>query len=93
MLRDGTGWHKAVALRIPLTLHLLQLLPYSPEFNPVEHLRDHLRENYIGKQLFFSLDTVVDQLCASPHYLHQHREVVRPMTCFDWIKILSLMLN
>jgi hypothetical protein len=39
------------------------------------------------------LDAVVDHLCAGLHYLHQHREVVRSMTCFDWIKTLSLTLN
>ena len=93
MLREGTGLHKAVALRIPLTLHLLPLPPYSPELNPVEHLWDQLRENYNGKQLFSSLDGVVDQLCVGLHYLYHHREVIRPMTCFDWIKTLSLTLN
>jgi hypothetical protein len=27
------------------------------------------------------------------HHLHRHREVVRSMACFDWIKTLSLTLN
>jgi len=93
MLLDGAGWHTAAALQVPPTLHLLPLPPYSPELNPVEHLWDHLRENYIGNQVFSSLDAVVDHLCAGLHYLHQHREVVRSMTCFDWIKTLSLTLN
>jgi transposase len=65
----------------------------SPELNLVEHLWDHLREDDIGNQVFASLDAVADHLCASLHYLHQHREVVRSMTCFDWMKTLSLRLN
>jgi len=93
MLLDGAGWHTAAALQVPPTLHLLSLPPYSPELNPVEHLWDHLRENYIGNQVFSSLDAVVDQLSAGLHYLHQHREIVRSMTCFDWIKTLSLTAN
>jgi len=93
MLLDGAGWHTAAALQVPPTLHLLPLPPYSPELNPVEHLWDHLRENYIANHVFSSLDAVVDQLSAGLHYLHQHHEVVRSMTCFDWIKTLSLTFN
>jgi transposase len=80
-------------LQVPPTLHLLPLPPYTPELNPTEHLCDHLRENYIGNQVFTSLDAVIDQLCAGLHYLHQHPDVLRSMTCFDWIKTLSLTLN
>jgi hypothetical protein len=93
MLLDGAGWHTAAALQVPPTLHLLPLPPYSPELNSVEHLWDHLRENYIGNQVFASLDAVVDHLCAGLRYLHQHREIVRSVTCFDWIKSLSLTLS
>jgi len=93
MLLDGAGWHTAAALRVPPNLHLLPLPPYSPELNPVEHLWDHLRENYMGNQVFSSLDAVVNQLCAGLHYLHQHHEVVHSMTCFDWINTLSLTAN
>ena len=45
MLLDGAGWYRAAALRVPSTLRLLSLPPYSPELNPVEHLWDHLRKN------------------------------------------------
>jgi len=39
------------------------------------------------------LDAVVDHLCAGLRYLHQHREIVRSVTCFDWIKSLPLTLS
>jgi transposase len=65
----------------------------SPELNPVEYLWDHLPENYMGNQVFASWDAFVDHLCADLDYLHQHPEVVRSMTCFDWIETLSLTLN
>jgi hypothetical protein len=47
----------------------------------------------MGNEVFRSLDAVVDHLCAGLHYLHQHHELVRSMTCFDWIKTLSLTVN
>jgi hypothetical protein len=40
----------------------------------------------MGNQVFSSLDAFVEQLFAGLHYLHRDHEVVRSMTCFDWIK-------
>ena len=93
MLLDGAGWHRALALRVPPTLHLLPLPPYSPELNPVEHLWEHLRENYIGNHVFSSLDAVIDQLSTGLQHLHQHPNLVESMTCFDWLKTIPMMLN
>lgn len=83
---DGAGWHTAAALQVPPTLHLQPLPPFSPELNPLEHVWDRPRENYMGNQVFSSLDAFVEQLFAGLHYLHRDHEVVRSMTCFDWIK-------
>jgi len=93
MLLDGAGWHTALALRVPPTIHLLSLPPYSPELNPVEHLWEHLRENYIGNRVFASLDGVIQQLCTGLHNLHRQPTLVQSMTTFDWLKTLRLTLN
>ena len=53
--------------------------PYNPELNPVEHLWDHLRDNYIGNRLFASLDEVIDQLCVGLRQLHQQPKLIRSM--------------
>ena len=93
MFLDGAGWHRAQAWRVPPSMHLLPLLPYSPELNPVEHLWEYLRENYIGNQFFSSLDAVIDQLNTGLHHLHTHPSLVESMTCFDWLKTISMTLN
>lgn len=93
MVLDGAGWHTALELRVPPTLHLLSLPPYSPELNPVEHLWEHLRENYIGNRVFASLDGVVHQLCTGLHNLHRQPQLVQSITCFDWINTLRLTSN
>ena len=90
MLLDGAGWHRAAALRVPPTLRLLHLPPYSPELNPVEHLWEHLRENSFGNRVFPSLRAVVDCLCQGFNHLDSQPEVVKSLTCFDWIKALHL---
>jgi hypothetical protein len=93
MLLDGAGWHTAAGLQIPPTMHLLRLPAYSPELNPVEHIWDHLRENYISNRTFATLGAVVKQLCVGLHDLHHQSDLVRSMTSFDWLKTLSLTLN
>ena len=82
-----------LALRVPPTLHLLPWPPYRPEWNPVEHLREYVRENYIGNHVFSSLDAVIDQLSAGLHHLHQPPNLAESMTCFDWLKTIPMMLN
>lgn len=93
MLRDGAGWHRAAAWRVPAGMRLLPLLPYSPELNPVEHLGDHRRENYFGNQVFASLGAVVDRLCLGLKHLEQNPELLKSMTGFNWINTLHLKLN
>lgn len=64
LILDGAGWHRAAGLQVPPSMELLTLPPYSPELNPVEHLWDHLRENYLGNRTFSSLDEVVKCACS-----------------------------
>lgn len=93
MVLDGAGWHRANDLRIPPNISLIQLPPYSPELNPVEHIWSHLREHTFGNSTFETLDEVVDQLCLGLHDLYKRPELVHSMTCFDWINTICLTSN
>ena len=93
MLLDGAGWHRALAPRVPEHMQLLCLPPYSPELNPAEHLWDHLRENYLDKRAFHSLQQVIQQLCQGLKNLHQQPERVQSETCFDWLNTQRLTVN
>jgi transposase len=46
LLWDGAGYHVGNGLRVPANVSLIQLLPYSPELNPVENLWHYLRSHY-----------------------------------------------
>ena len=93
MVLDGAGWHTAGDLRVPPNMHLLRLPAYSPELNPVEHIWDHLRENYMSNRVFGSLGAVINQVSVGLRNLHRQPDLVRSLTCFDWLKTLSLTLN
>lgn len=92
LIFDGAGWHRAKDLRVPKNMVLIPLPPYSPELNPVEHIWDYLRDA-LGNKTLHSLDEVIDFLCATITPLFQQPEMVRSMTCFDWINTLCLTAN
>lgn len=93
MFLDGAGWHRAHALRIPANVRLIGLPPYSPELNPVELVWDYLRDNYMGNQVFESLDQVMDVLEKGLHEIGKQPNMIKSMTNFDWINALSLTYN
>jgi hypothetical protein len=55
MILEGAGRHKASSLKGPGNMRLIPLPPYAPELNPVEHLRDELREKSFGNLVFQQL--------------------------------------
>ena len=86
MIMDQAGWHKAKSLVVPENITLFWLPPYSPELNPVEHLWDEIREKWFHNRAFASLDTVQDQLVCALRHLLSNPELVKSITCFDWIE-------
>lgn len=93
MFLDGASWHIAKDLRIPSSMRLRFLPPYSPELNPVEHIWDHIRENYFGNKTFPTLNAVEDRLCLALKTLENQLEILQPLTSFPWFNTLSLMYN
>jgi transposase len=49
---DGAGYHTSEDLRVPTNVSLIQLLPYSPELNPVENLWHYLRSHYWSLRVY-----------------------------------------
>lgn len=93
MILDGAGWHRARELRVPATMRLIPLPPYSPELNPVEHVWEYLRENTFKNFAMDSLDEVVNVLSGGLNFLAQRPDIVQSMTNFDWLNTLCLTYN
>jgi len=91
MILDGAGWHKASSLKIPETMRLVCLPPYSPELNPVEHVWDELREKAFGNVVFNSLDALEDHLEASLAAMEQDTSRVHSIVAWPWI--INALLN
>lgn len=93
MILDGAGYHRANDLKVPEKIALVFQPPYSPELNPVEHIWTYLRDNTFKNTNYGSLDEVVDVLAQGLKQLHQQPDIVRSMTCFDWINTIPLLSN
>ena len=90
MFLDGAGWHTAHDLRPPPHIQIEFLPSWSPELNPAEAIWECLREDYIGHQVFDSLDQVEESVCAGLHALHNDSKRVQSMTNFRWLKTLCM---
>jgi len=85
MILDGAGWHKKGSLRIPDNLRLLNLPPYSPELNPVEHIWDDLREKAFHNLVFDSLDALEDHLENALRDMEDDQNRIRSIVAWPWI--------
>jgi putative transposase len=87
MLVDGAGWHRSSDLKIPENIRLVQQPSHSPELNPVEHLWEELRENYLPNKVFKSLDAVERALCKGLLELHDDPTRLSSMTNFPYLQV------
>ena len=82
---DGAGWHRNESLVLPHNLRLLNLPPYSPELNPVEHLWDDLREKSFCNKVFDSLDALENHLEDALRGLEIDQPRVKSIVSWPWI--------
>jgi transposase len=90
LVLDGAGWHWATALTVPPDIRLIRQPAHSPELNPVEHLREEVREKRFANRAFASLDAVEDRLVEALRALEGDPARVASLAGFDWIATIPL---
>jgi transposase len=58
LIWDGAGYHTSPRLVVPATVSLVQLVPYSPELNPVENLWPYLRSHSWSLRVYADVDAL-----------------------------------
>lgn len=84
MVLDGAGWHQGI--KQPPNMRLINLPPYSPELNPVEHVWDEVREKYFANRVFESLQALEDHLEMALREMELAKEMMRSIVSWPWIK-------
>ncbi len=78
LLLDGAGRHQMGGkLRVPQNVSLLPLPPYSPELNPVENIRQFLRQSRLSNRVFESYTVIVDACSAAWNALVEEPKRIR----------------
>jgi transposase len=85
LVLDGAGWHSGKALRVPQSITLVPLPPYSPELNPVERVWLYLKERLLSMRLLN--DSTAIDTAASRAWRRLCRQTGRltSLTSYPWI--------
>ena len=86
---DGAGWHAAGDLVVPENLTLLPLPSYAPELNPVENVREYLRQNKLSHRVWESYDAIVETCCRAWNALVAMPDRLASITRREWAKTVS----
>lgn len=63
LVLDNAGWHLAKDLKVPASMTLLFLPPYSPELMPMERLWCWMKEHDLSNRVFAD-EAEIDAACA-----------------------------
>lgn len=89
LVLDQAGWHGAKALRVPDTVTLAPLPPYSPELNPVERIWLYLRERFLSLRALDDYDAIVDASCRAWNRLVADPGRIASLCNYPWIRKVS----
>lgn len=65
LILDNAAWHHSSALVAPGSIDVFPLLSYTSELNPVETIRDEVREKGFRNKVFKCLEAIIDRLCRT----------------------------
>jgi hypothetical protein len=64
-LVDQAGWHLSTRLVVPTNITIIALPSRCPELNPVENVRQFMRDNWLSNRVFKSYGDLVDPCCEA----------------------------
>ena len=85
LILDQAGWHGAGALRVPASITLVPLPPYSPELNPVERVWEYMKERFLSLRLLNDYDAIVDAACKAWNRLRAETGRITSLCSYPWI--------
>ena len=65
LLMDQAGWHTTDKLDVPENISIIALPSKCPELNPVENIRQFMRDNWLSNRVFTSHENIIDHCCEA----------------------------
>ena len=85
LVLDGAGWHSSKTLRVPASITLVPLPPYSPELNPVERVWLHLKARFLSLRLLNDYKAIVTAASRAWRRLRRDTGRLTSLTSYPWI--------
>jgi transposase len=85
LVMDNAGWHSKELLEGIDNIKIIFQPPCTPEVNPVEHIWEHIRENYLSNQIWDSLMELEEKLCEVLKTVYTDLAVIKSLTNFNWL--------
>jgi transposase len=86
LLWDGAGYHTSADIRIPENVSLIQLLPYSPELNPVENLWHYLRSHYWSLRVYRGYEDLEESAMSTWREVCLKPELVQSISAAPYVE-------
>lgn len=84
MVMDQAAWHNAKELTLFKNIRIIYQPPYSPEVNPVEHLREHLRGKYFGNRFWSTMEQLEWTLTQALREVSRQKDTIQNLVRFHW---------
>jgi transposase len=85
LILDGAGWHGSKSLRVPPSITLVPLPPYSPELNPVERVWLYLKQRFLSLRLLNDYQAIVAAASKAWNRLRRQTGRIASLTSYPWI--------
>lgn len=84
MVMDKAAWHVSKNIGQYENIRILYQPPYSPELNPVEHLWEYIRENFLRNRIWPSMEALEIEIASILKTIMEFTETIRTLVKFRW---------
>ena len=84
VLMDRAGRHTTDKPKVPGNITILLLPSRSPDLNPVENIRQYMRQNWLSNRVFETYDAILDAGCDAWRRLIRKPGVIKSIGMRKW---------
>ena len=84
MVMDQAVWHRTSDIDRFENIRIIYQPPYSPELNPVEHLWEYIRENYLRNCIWSTMEALEQTLEDILKTIMECADMIRSIVGFHW---------